>query len=441
MRSFWKQLAVAAIHLSLFAAVPRADSLKWERASDTVTADVQSWTVPEVLQQVASATGWQIFIDPGITNRIPAKFSAKQPGDALRSLLGRFNYALVPEPKGPSKLFVFRDSRDQATRAIQPAEQTAKRPKSGRIANELVVTLKPGEKIEELAKKLGAKVVGKADGQNTYRLRFEDEQSTDTARASLEEDSSVESVDNNYAVWRPDNAQSLGTQGGPINLTPKASPDGKYTVVGLIDSAVQPQEGGFSSLLHANTDPSDVKSGGDLMHGTSMAAAILRALSATSDDKATTVRILPVNVFGTGAEQTTTYDIATGIYKAVNGGAMIVNLSLGGEGDSSFLHNTIRSAHEQGVVFIGAAGNNGGTAPTYPAAYPEVIAVTALDRSGTLASYATHGDWVDTAAPGGLVISFNGQQYYISGTSTATAIVTGKSAGDAAKAKTAAAGK
>src|SRR4051812_40758513 len=129
------------------------DSLKWEVGRDTVAANVENWTVPQLLQRVAGATGWQIFIDPQITNRIAAKFTGKQPGDALRRLLGDYNYALVPETNGPAKLFVFRNSREQATRAIQPVAQVAGKPGKKLIANELVVTLKPGEKIEDLARK------------------------------------------------------------------------------------------------------------------------------------------------------------------------------------------------------------------------------------------------------------------------------------------------
>jgi hypothetical protein len=106
-----------------------------------------------------------------------------------------------------------------------------------------------------------------------------------------------------------------------------------------------------------------------------------------------------------------------------------VNLSLGGEGDSSYLHDTIRSAHDQGVLFIGAAGNEPVTTATYPAAYPEVIAVTASDASGALAPYANRGDFIDVIAPGGSLITFRGQQFFVTGTSAATAYVSGRAAG------------
>jgi len=432
MTNWRKHLALAITALLVIAhGAFAADSLKWDAARDTVDATVETWTVPDVLQRVATATRWQIFIDPEITNRIPATFSGKQPGDALRRLLGNYNYALVPETNGPSKLFVFRNSREQATRAIQPVEKAAKKSNKSRIGNELVVTLKPGEKIEDLAKKLGAKIVGRSDDQNTYRLRFEDDKAADTARADLADDSAVEGVDSNYYVSRPETAQQLGTPGGPLSLTPKVPPDGKYIVVGLIDTAVQPKEGNFSDFLLPGVSVSDSPSSGGPSHGTTMAEAILRTLSNANEGKATTVRLLPMNVFGEDAQSTTTYDIAVGVYKAVNGGATIVNMSLGGDGDSKFLYNTIKSAHDQGVVFLAAAGNEPGTAPTYPAAYPESLAVTAGDGKGGVANWANSGKWVDIVAPGGGFGTFNGERYRVTGTSYSTAFATGMMAATA----------
>jgi hypothetical protein len=424
-----------SIALGLLALSPipagAADDLHWNVAADRVDAAVETWTVPELLQRVAAATGWQIFVDPAISNRVSTRFTAKEPGDALRRLLGENNYALVPQTNTPAKLFVFRNSREQATRIIQPLQEAKKKTKS-LIGNELVVTLKSGEKIEDLAKKLGAKVVGRADGLNTSRLRFGDDDSAQAARAALEDDSAVESVDSNYYVGRPETPQGLGVAGSPLALYPKASPDGKYTVVGLIDSAVQPKGGNFSDFLLPGVSIAESGSDSAPTHGTTMAETLLRAVAAGSDQKATSVRLLPVDVFQQetaggmkSSDSTTTYDIAMGIYKAVNGGAMIVNLSLGGEGNSTFLHNTIKTAYDQGVLFIAAAGNEPVKTPTYPAAYPEVVAVTASDRNGNLASYANRGDFVDTIAPGGSIITFGGQQYFVAGTSASTAYASG----------------
>ncbi len=427
MKHWQKQLSLAiTIWITATPAAFSADLLKWDAERDIVEARIETWTVPQLLQRVARSSGWHIYLDPGITNRIPARFTGKAPGDALRRLLGDYSYALIPETNGPARLYVFRSSRNQATQAIQPAAEAAEaKSNKGLIGNELIVTLKPGESIEALAKKLGAKIVGRAEGQNTYRLSFDDDASAQSARTDLASNPAVESVDNNYYVSRPEGSRPLGTPGGPLGLSPKASPDGQYVVIGLVDTAVQPKEGRFSEFLLPGTAVSDTTSGGAPTHGTSMAETLLRAVAANSDDKSTTVRLLPVNVYSEGGEQTTTFDIANGIYKAVNGGAMIVNLSLGGEGDSSFMHNTIISAHNQGVVFIASAGNTPVQTETYPASYPEVISVTASDRSGNLANYANRAASVDVIAPGGSIITFGDQQYSVAGTSVSAANVSG----------------
>src|SRR5204862_7421381 len=114
-----------------------------------------------------------------------------------------------------------------------------------------------------------------------------------------------------------------------------------------------------------------------------------------------------------------------GVYQAVNGGARIVNLSLGGDGDSPFLQKMIKDSHDQGVVFFASAGNEPVATPTYPAAYPEVIAVTAGTRQGVIAPYANYGSFVDAIAPGSAIVNFNGKAWVIMGTSASTAYASG----------------
>src|SRR5687767_3448710 len=111
--------AAMAMFLAGLASSFAADTLKWDAARDRVDAAIETWTIPQLLQRVATATGWEIYLDPEITNRIPTKFTGKEQGEALRRLLGDYSYALVPETNSGSKFFVFRNSRDQATRAIQ----------------------------------------------------------------------------------------------------------------------------------------------------------------------------------------------------------------------------------------------------------------------------------------------------------------------------------
>ncbi|MBI1840585.1 MAG: S8 family serine peptidase, partial [Verrucomicrobia bacterium] len=123
--------------------------------------------------------------------------------------------------------------------------------------------------------------------------------------------------------------------------------------------------------------------------------------------------------------QANTFDVALGVYKAIGSGAKIINMSLGSDAPSPLLDEVIRQGKAQDVMFVAAAGNKPTTTATYPAADPDVLAVTASDRSGNLASYANRGDFVDVVAPGSTVFPFNGQYYLSSGTSVATAYVSG----------------
>jgi len=432
-----RTLCLASLAVMMLAArqVWSADMLHWDTSTDHVDAQIETWTVPQLLQRVAAVTGWQVFIDPAISNSVPTKFKEKKTGDALQRLLGSINYALAPDTNGAPRLYVFRNSRDQATQAVAPIPTQVAKAK-GRIENEVVVTLKPGEKIEDLAKKLGAKIVGRVDGLNTYRLRFDDADAAQAARQSLGSNPAVASVDDNFFVQHPESSQPLGGPGRPLGLNPKAVPDGKYVVVGLIDTAVQGKEGNVSDfLLPSQSVAGEAKpSDSGPTHGTSMSETILRGLSYANGNASTAVRILPVDVYG-GNPNTSTFDVASGIYQAVNSGASIINLSLGSDGDSAFLHNTIVNAHNQGVVFLAAAGNEPVTTPTYPAAYSEVIAVTASDRQGNIASYANRGSFVDVVAPGQSFVTFAGEQFYVIGTSASTAYASGVAAAAAETSK------
>lgn len=306
------------------------------------------------------------------------------------------------------------------------------------LTNELVVILKPGvTSIDELASPLGAQVTGRLDRLGAYRLQFGDGTSTEYARRQLASDTDVESVDSNYAITRPpagtEVAASTASQSG---VTVRAGDSGGKTIVGLIDTAVQIESSGLDSSLFLSSLSVAGESGqdtGTISHGTSMAETILQGLSSveTGQDE-TSVRILSVDVYG-NSETTTTYQIAEGVLKAVENGATIINLSMGTESDSTLLREVIESAHAQGVLFLGAAGNEPVTTATYPAAYSEVVAVTATDSQGSIASYANYGDFVDIATPGSVVVTFNGKQYVITGTSASTALASGAAAAIAEK--------
>ncbi|WP_309386130.1 S8 family peptidase [Cerasicoccus frondis] len=129
-----------------------------------------------------------------------------------------------------------------------------------------------------------------------------------------------------------------------------------------------------------------------------------------------------------GEDSGNTFTIAKGIVDAVDHGANIINLSLGGWGDTPAIRNAVAYATDKGVVIVAAVGNDRLDQITYPAAYPDVIAVTSVDAGLHWAEYPNaglRGEWPDIAAPGvGLPAAYNDNDNILfSGTSAATPVV------------------
>lgn len=81
-------------------------------------------------------------------------------------------------------------------------------------------------------------------------------------------------------------------------------------------------------------------------------------------------------------------------------GVQIINLSFSGPRDA-LVHRAIKKLESKGVIVVAAAGNDGPSAPpSFPAAYDEVVAVTAVDRNLAPYRYANRGDYISIAAPG-----------------------------------------
>lgn len=110
--------------------------------------------------------------------------------------------------------------------------------------------------------------------------------------------------------------------------------------------------------------------------------------------------IMPLKVldgFGSG----TSADIADAIRFAADHGAQIINMSLGSSMPDPVMHLACKYAAKKGVLIVCAAGNSGGGAVGYPAAFPECMAVSAVGPTGALAPYSSVGKQVAIAAPGG----------------------------------------
>jgi len=138
-------------------------------------------------------------------------------------------------------------------------------------------------------------------------------------------------------------------------------------------------------------------------HGTAIAALLIGRSGSRSPGLIPQARLVAVDAFyrdGGTADRTDVASLVAALEALADRGVRIINLSLSGP-PNEVLRKAIEALHAKGVVLVAAAGNNGaGAEPSYPAAYPGVIAVTAVDARLNVYRRATRGRYVDLAAPG-----------------------------------------
>lgn len=182
-----------------------------------------------------------------------------------------------------------------------------------------------------------------------------------------------------------------------------ASATGAGVIVAVVDTGVSRVEDlqGTRMLEGASFVPGAATAEDDQGHGTHVAGTIAQTTNngVGVAGVAPGATILPVKVLSSAGFGSSAW-IAAGIDYAVDEGAQVINLSLGG-GYSAIIHNAIKKARDHGVVVVAAAGNSGRRGVGYPGALEETIGVSATGPGGGLAPYSSYGDGVDIAAPGG----------------------------------------
>jgi serine protease len=140
----------------------------------------------------------------------------------------------------------------------------------------------------------------------------------------------------------------------------------------------------------------------DNFHGTHVASTIAEATDNREGVAGFAFRcaLMPVKVLDENGDGSF-FDVAEGIDFAVQRGAKIINLSLGGDGNSNTVRQAIDRAVAANVTVIAAAGNDGRGTVSFPAALPNVIAVGAIDGRKQRAPYSNFGAEIDLVAPGG----------------------------------------
>ncbi|WP_298531071.1 S8 family serine peptidase, partial [uncultured Ruminococcus sp.] len=158
------------------------------------------------------------------------------------------------------------------------------------------------------------------------------------------------------------------------------APAGQGVTIALLDAGVTNYEtAGKTSFIDDDTIDSD--------HGNDM-MSILKDTAPGAD--VLDVRVLDDEGKGTYA------NVEKGIRWAVDNSADIIVMSFVGDKKSALLENALTYAEEHEVLVVASAGNYSSEKACYPAAYPTVISVGALDENGNVQDYSNFGDYVDT---------------------------------------------
>ncbi len=122
-------------------------------------------------------------------------------------------------------------------------------------------------------------------------------------------------------------------------------------------------------------------------------------------------------------------DLIEALNWCVENNIQVINMSFGSTTDNPSFHDAISRVYTAGIIMVASAGNNGTSGGTieYPAKYPEVIAVSAMDQSNHFASFSSFGPEIELIAPGVNILStYNkGSFVLMDGTSMSAPFVTG----------------
>lgn len=189
-----------------------------------------------------------------------------------------------------------------------------------------------------------------------------------------------------------------------INWQPQLAACARGIKIGIIDTGVDANHPAFAGVHFKHVDfvPSNSKKPSN-HHGTGVFSLLAGNPRSSTPGLVPDATFLFGDAFFADRNGNAMSDTVT-MLKALNwlkgAGVDVANLSFAGPPDD-LVHDAIRELAKTGTVILAAAGNEGQDAPpSYPAAYKEVIAVTAVDRNLVPYAYANRGSHIDVSAPG-----------------------------------------
>jgi subtilisin family serine protease len=262
------------------------------------------------------------------------------------------------------------------------------------------------------------------------RVRINDGRPVATVTRSLQAEARLLGAQPNYLYVVQQSGAPSAADPAQYSLAKLRLPEahalakGASALVAVIDTAIDASHPDLAGVLASSFDATGAADKPH-PHGTGIASVI--AAHGKLTGAAPAVKLLAVHAFGSARSEGTSMNILKGLDWAGTSKANVVNMSFAGPADPE-LHTMLAALRGKGAVLVAAAGNAGpNSRPLYPAADPEVIAVTATDANDRLFAQANRGTHIAVAAPGVDILAAapNGSYQLQSGTSFAAAQVSG----------------
>jgi subtilisin family serine protease len=307
--------------------------------------------------------------------------------------------------------------------------------------------------VDDIAEDTGARVLGPVEGTEFHRVELPAGMDGDEFLALVDDDVRVVDAEEDAPLDNPEGGASTIPAGtaelaASIPIQPEllrigiqavtGRADGAGIRVAVVDTGVVASHpalagrvlaGGFD-VVGNDVNPTEELNGVDedrdgrvdegFGHGTFVASLVLAV--------APEARILPFRVLQTDGFGTPSA-LATGIARAADAGAHVINVSIGMSQQSQAVKQAVQYARDRGAIVIASVGNSGLEDVAFPSAFSDSFGVTSVGSNDVRATFASFGSGVDLSAPGASLLGahpgFGSGTARWSGTSFSAAIVSG----------------
>ena len=436
----FRHVLCAALSFLLCAGPASGLSVRLNGERISITANQEP--LVEILMRLAQL-GVNVRIDPQVRGEVTAAVKDADVQEAMDELLSQFGYVLIwnviEGPLGPmpklDEIQVFFPGNKQK---IQPLLGTnsnyevATGPSGGPefVQDEILIGFKPGTRRDAVAlllSQIGGTVIDSVPGLGIYRIRLMPGTNIPALIQQLEKNAMVGVVEPNYIVDAPNPVARKTDAAGAASAGDISVPAPLENVAALaiLDSGLMPIEG-LDKVVVGRYDAvnPDRSLGDSLGHGTQMALIAAGAVNPQGDTDSLSVPLVAVRAFDDNG-RASNFGLMKSMAYALENGARVINMSWGTEVKSDFLATAVAYAQSKGSILVAAAGNEPTRAAMYPAAYRDVIAVSAIDVNGTLWKSSNSGDFITVAAPGYATfpVGYKGAAGAYEGTSISSAYV------------------